>query len=58
MSVAALKLDTWVSDVDPLAAVNESDDSELAVIVLPLAAWGDFFGGVPMLHQFALCESK
>jgi hypothetical protein len=32
--------------------------SELAVIVLPLTAWCDFLGGVPMLYHFALCESK
>ena len=52
------KLAAWLSDVEPLPMVNEFDDSELAVIVFPLAAFGDFFGGVPMLYHPAICEPK
>ena len=32
--------------------------SELAVIVLPLAAWRDYFGGVPMFNQLSICDAK
>ena len=51
-------LSAWVSDVESLPTVNEIDDLELAVIVFPLAVWRNFFGRVPVLYHFAICEAK
>ena len=37
-----------------LLSANETDESEFAVVVLPLAKWRDFLGSIPMLDYFTI----